>query len=1098
MAYSGGRYGGLDNDAALDAAVDALTLGGDEETQAEAGASVFLLESSLGSRGLGMGTGGLSGSSSSHSQSLHDALFKGFDAQPLHHGQRVHQQSTDRLSSSSSVSASDISALLNRVESSRLTSSLAAGSTSISALHEFDDFDFGASSVLKLVSDEEEEEEEAAEVEAAHEAVKAWGSHSSIPASSATPLSTPIKGHIPAPGADSSSPASLPVPHPTPVGAPPATPAKGVVSLAELESRLKSGASPANDQQAQAQTLPQSQTQAQPQTQSQVQGGTQFAASPAAPPQSASPVTHGYTGPPIPQFPSGAPAPPGLSVDEHERPHWYIPLTRPSHQLGFMTKSEIALVLRIQLSQLQNIGSALSDDFYYQVMQARKGGQINATGQVILPVFKSGQARNADGGPKLPEGTLGRISAFSVHKPKKLMALDSGSNETETMVDDDGDGPRRTNLFASRTLSYLIEEGYRCLMDIEDVDAMLASVGMAPQRFEDPARAFDRQRLISQRAELCNRLMESLDLDELPLRTAEVERGEHLVFKFFTNPKGRLLIYRALVLLNPPHTYQLTDVLMHDLNAVALPHTPAPSTDEKLVSLLSDLVYAMPLLPYANQIFSYFISPSQKAPLLSLMRSPLLCQLLQVLLKKGHEATVLLQQNPHVQTPPGVPDIREAVQQWRAIFDAITQQLRGNIAKLFDALPKDAKPTLPQNTANKARKGAPSNKEKEKKGESGNDAKSNVEESEKKDEEKSDSASSSSSPSPLLATRFAMWELMAAFFSHANTDQRVWLNAELKDVMTSELEMLYGEYREKKKQATEAAANAAARNQEQAEQQTTDESVTSKEDKANESDSKDGASSASTGSGRRASPSPPPRSSRHPVSSVPPAASLPPPPSPALRFLSSALLGDESETMQSIARTWQDLHNDYSYYIQKHQQKLAQEQSRIAQQQQMRQQRQMQQQSQWQQYQQTRGGNGPHSGAANAHTHTHTHTRPPFTPNRHHSHGGRAHHYTPRQATIGHTHPLPHTPNQSRAMPMHMHASPASRSQHPHASPHHHQALSSFAASSPAPSLSSSASLSASTPSKPTPTWVKVGTSGASLLKSNAKAQQQQTVADKQ
>jgi hypothetical protein len=67
-------------------------------------------------------------------------------------------------------------------------------------------------------------------------------------------------------------------------------------------------------------------------------------------------------------------------------------------------------------------------------------------------------------------------------------------------------------MFASRSLTYLIEEGIRSVMDVEDCDSLLAT--LAPTNFEPPAVAFERQRLQQQREQLVLRLAESLDISE--------------------------------------------------------------------------------------------------------------------------------------------------------------------------------------------------------------------------------------------------------------------------------------------------------------------------------------------------------------------------------------------------------------------------------------------------------------------------------------------------------------------------------------------------------------------------------------------------------
>ena len=953
-------------------------------------ASDLLLLSDLGR--FGPSTGGVVPSA----DAVHHNLFKNFHLQSLETKERNTLPPTSTARSSNP--ADDISSLLSKFESSSTARELSLGSGTLSSLNDFEDFDTRA---LRMVDELDEDDE----IAAAKRATTAWGAPPTNSSASygfsnsyqtgGSIMQSPLKSTIPPPGDQAP-------PLPTPTN----TPAKGAFNLDEFERQLKSGSS-SGAAPSSASTDPALANLPQALHHLVLSGQTQ-------PPQ----AQQTYTGPPLPQFQHGSPAPQGLSIDENDRQHFYIPLPRNQHGLGFMTKSEIALVFRIQLSQLQSIGDPLVDDFYYQVIQARKGGKINASGQVILPVFKSGQARNEDGSPKLPEGTLGRISAFSIHKPRKLMAIGDESTPTSSSIEED-DQPRKANMFAGRTLNYLIEEGYRAAMDLEDVDALLAS--LAPQRFEDPSRAFDRQRLIAQRAELCTRLLESLDLDEIHLRMNEVASGEHLIFKFYAVPKGRLLIYRSLVLLNPPSTYQLVDVLMHDLNKIAMPTVPAPSTDEKLTFLISDLIYSMPLMPYANEIFGYFLGPKHAPKLVELIRTQMLCQFLQVLFKKGHEAVTILQQNPHVQSIPGIPGVRETVQHWRAIFDGITNGIKGRLAEIFEGLPKDAKPALPTTSTHRNRR------EKEKTAAASSSSSSTG---------SSEAPSSTPSPPPAeekkeptpsyLSTRFGMWELMAAFFSHANDEQRVWFNPELKEILIKEVENLYGEYRDRK--AKQLAANAAA----QAEKD--------KEKEVESSDKKDASESDSTAESKKDESAPTKDRDTRRLHTVPPASTLPPPPSPALRFLSSALLGESSSEYADIAKVWNDLHQDYAYYQHKHQHKVAQEQSRLAHQQQMRAQRQGHHRQQWQQYQQQR--NQQHQQQQGS-------SGPQGSPNRvppQHAHF----HTTPHRA--GHHHP--------RA---------------PHRSPHPN--------SQPPAQQQPPIVIEPSGPPKPVPVWVKAGTSGAAAVK---------------
>ena len=956
---------------------------------------------------------------------------------------------------SPAAQASDLASLMSRFESSGQTDAMSSGFDVVGG---YDDQFFDAADMQKMVA-ALDADDDADEVAAAQSAASAWGP---VPANySAFQAAPPAKGpqQIPAPSSAAQS-----------------TPIKGVMTMQEQQAKMAgAAASPAPQQQSENLALAglpaalhhlalSGQT-GQP---GQVAAPPGFSPPPQQQQQPPQPV-HGvtYMGPALPHFQHGSPAPQGLSVDDHERQHFYIPLPRSSHNLGFMTKSEIALVFRIQLSQLQSIGDPLSDNFYYEVMQARKGGKVNSSGQAILPVFKSGVARNEDGSPKLPEGTLGRISAFSIHKPKRLMAIDGESSSTEAdsaaASAEDAAQPRKSNLFSGRTLNFLIEEGYRCLMDLEDVDAVLAS--LAPHRFEDPVRAFDRQRLSAQRAELCTRLLEALDLDEVAARMREVSAGEHLVFKFYALPKGRLLLYRALVLLNPPHTYQLVDVLMHDLMQISSPAVAAPSTDEKLIALLSDILYAMPLMPYANEVFSYFLTDKHRPQLLNLIRSPLLCALLQVLLKKGHEAGMILAQNPQIPLGlPGMPGIRETVGQWRAIFDHLMAGVQGNIAKLFEGLPKDAKPTLPPTQGQiqaKNRRAAA-----EKKNEKGDKSAAATAEEKKEDSKPAPAAAAPASEDkkpdasgPSLATRFSMWELMAAFFSHANESQRAWLNPELKAVLQAEIQMLYGEYQEMKRKQAETAKLAAEEKEKKKEAAAAAAAASAKDGDKDASAAADKKDETSSSADPAASPSKPDNrrgGGSGQAHTVPPASSLPPPPSPALRFLSSALLGEQTPEFAALACTWNDLHNDYLYYQMKHQQKVAAEQARLQQQQQMRAQRQQQQKGMWQQYQQgqgqqqQQGGGGGRPPMSSQHAHFH---QPPAGGFRGGAGGGQQQ-FVHQPLHPGHTHAAGH--------------------RGPHGSP------SRPPQQSPPPQQPAG-------PPKPVPVWVKPGQSGASVAKTPVK-----------
>jgi hypothetical protein len=191
--------------------------------------------------------------------------------------------------------------------------------------------------------------------------------------------------------------------------------------------------------------------------------------------------------------------------------------------------------------------------------------------------------RHADGTLKLPESTLGQLRAFSVRRPKSMLDVGLGSSPTPAPSGGDEAAtiepsahaasyasiPARTSMFASKALAYLIEEGLRLVMDIDDIDSILISLG--PQHpMENSEAVAERARLRQQRDELCLRVLEALDLELAPTVTladgstrSEVYAvaDDHLLYQFGAIKKGRLFIYRALAVLPPSHTF----VVLHNV-----------------------------------------------------------------------------------------------------------------------------------------------------------------------------------------------------------------------------------------------------------------------------------------------------------------------------------------------------------------------------------------------------------------------------------------------------------------------------------------------------------------------------------------------------
>ena len=150
-------------------------------------------------------------------------------------------------------------------------------------------------------------------------------------------------------------------------------------------------------------------------------------------------------------------------------PSLYIPL--PARHFSSMSKSELALVIKLQLSQLQNqsTDSHHNDTFYSSVMEMRTKGRVSKSLQQLPPILQNRQHQTTtalqtapasatgqrseqsgpaaatagvgavSGGslfPKPSDGTLGRLQSSSLKKPKKLMELASADPSSTDYTDD--------------------------------------------------------------------------------------------------------------------------------------------------------------------------------------------------------------------------------------------------------------------------------------------------------------------------------------------------------------------------------------------------------------------------------------------------------------------------------------------------------------------------------------------------------------------------------------------------------------------------------------------------------------------------------------
>ena len=145
-------------------------------------------------------------------------------------------------------------------------------------------------------------------------------------------------------------------------------------------------------------------------------------------------------------------------------PSLYIPL--PARHFSSMSKSELALVIKLQLSQLQSQSSDShhNDTFYSSVMEMRTKGRVSKSLQQLPPILHNRShhpqtaatvshhaaagtigGSNVGGAPvyfKPTDSTLGRLQTSSLKKPKKLMELASADQMPAEGGADDGRSAR--------------------------------------------------------------------------------------------------------------------------------------------------------------------------------------------------------------------------------------------------------------------------------------------------------------------------------------------------------------------------------------------------------------------------------------------------------------------------------------------------------------------------------------------------------------------------------------------------------------------------------------------------------------------------------
>lgn len=486
--------------------------------------------------------------------------------------------------------------------------------------------------------------------------------------------------------------------------------------------------------------------------------------------------------PPQQQFPPNMPpmaAPHGgdsaSSYGLQARTHVHLPLWRK--HLTRMTNHDIVFVICSQLGQIQTT-DPLADEFYFQVHNARKGQPDIGTSAAIVSAIQRHPNlayRNLDGSPKLPEGTLGRIAASSVRKPRKLLNVETemkAATESKVKADDTkAEEPKqedvKKHMFSVLSLPFLIEEGMRCLMDLEDIDTLISTLESAA-RFDDPNIAFQLAQLKNQSQQLLIKLGESLEIvdrqfisQDNPFGLQQQITQQHLVFRFLQSPKGRLFLHRSLLFAPPTLGYQIVKIFLWNLKLAASPDSPQKN-DEKLAKLSSEILFSLSLAEL-NECFELFVNPRNVPNMTSILTSTMGCSFAQVFMKKAHEARIQLQPSASSSASTSASTSSSsastssttttsatassssdaaALSQWRDIFGKLVEILPSVIPQLFKNVP----PT--------------------------------------KDDKKGASVDEVPVTVASLSTR---WELLAAILSHASKEQRVLLSSPIAGVLTSGL-----------------------------------------------------------------------------------------------------------------------------------------------------------------------------------------------------------------------------------------------------------------------------------------------------------------------
>eukprot|EP00475_Leptophrys_vorax_P034186 TRINITY_DN548_c0_g1_i24.p1 TRINITY_DN548_c0_g1~~TRINITY_DN548_c0_g1_i24.p1 ORF type:complete len:580 (-),score=117.08 TRINITY_DN548_c0_g1_i24:1270-2970(-) len=329
----------------------------------------------------------------------------------------------------------------------------------------------------------------------------------------------------------------------------------------------------------------------------------------------------------------------------------HLPL--PKKKFKRVSPKELADVIRLQLMNLM-AKNPMDEDFYFQVYSARNGEPwkgIGFPGEKSTG-FKENIYRNPDGTPKLPAGTLGRIAHCSAKKPRTLIQITSSDQPKRSSIED---LDMRSNMFITHSIPYLIEEGIRCLMNIEDVDGLLISS-------ENPE-------LYVQRDKLGKQLLEYMGISEMDILQYN---PHHLLYKFAVYAKGRQLVLRSLLLLPQNLSVRVFTILLANLNLFANPSSRS-RLDDRASDAFEQILKQCPPEEIVF-IFVRFMNADNMFNALEILKSIVGSTIFKFFLKAGHS----IRQNPH--SPPHL--VMEWINLYSAIFGTIPVQFK--ISALYD------------------------------------------------------------------------------------------------------------------------------------------------------------------------------------------------------------------------------------------------------------------------------------------------------------------------------------------------------------------------------------------------------------------------------